>query len=78
MKYYVSLALAGVLALSAATPASAEPKVVATIKPLHSLIAAVMKDVGTPSLIIEGAGSPHTYSLKPSQAENLSRANLVF
>ena len=58
MKRYASLTLAGFLTFSAATPAAAEPKVVATIKPLHSLIAAVMKDVGTPSLIIEGAGSP--------------------
>ena len=78
MKRYASLTLAGFLTFSAATPAAAEPKVVATIKPLHSLIAAVMKDVGTPSLIIEGAGSPHTYALKPSQAANLSRADLVF
>ena len=78
MKRYASLTLAGFLTFSAVTPAAAEPKVVATIKPLHSLIAAVMKDVGTPSLIIEGAGSPHTYALKPSQAANLSRADLVF
>ena len=78
MKRYASLTLAGFLTFSAATPAAAEPKVVATIKPLHSLVAAVMKDVGTPSLIIEGADSPHTYALKPSQAANLSRADLVF
>jgi len=78
MKRYASLTLAGFLTFSAATPAAAEPKVVATIKPLHSLVAAVMKDVGTPNLIIEGAGSPHTYALKPSQAANLSRADLVF
>ena len=78
MKRYASLTLAGFLTFSAATPAAAEPKVVATIKPLHSLVAAVMKDVGTPSLIIEGADSPHTYALKPSQAANLNRADLVF
>jgi zinc transport system substrate-binding protein len=78
MNLYVSVVFAGFLALSAATPAAAEPNVVATIKPLHSLIAAVMKNVGTPSLIIEGASSPHTHALKPSQAANLSRADLVF
>ena len=60
MKRYASIALAGFLAFSAATTVAAEPKVVATIKPLHSLVAAVMKDVGTPRLIIEGAGYPHT------------------
>ena len=78
MKCYASFTLAGFLAFGAATSVAAEPKVVATIKPLHSLVAAVMRDVGTPSLIIEGAGSPHTYALKPSQAANLSRADLVF
>ena len=78
MKCYASFTLAGFLAFGAATSVAAEPKVVATIKPLHSLVAAVMRDVGTPSLIIEGAGSPHTYALKPSQAANLNRADLVF
>ena len=29
-------------------------------------------------MIIEGAGSPHTYSLKPSQAKQLQDADLVF
>ena len=37
-----------------------------------------MAGVGNPSVIIEGAGSPHTYSLKPSQAQQLQDAKLVF
>jgi zinc transport system substrate-binding protein len=37
-----------------------------------------MDGIGTPSLIIEGAGSPHTYALKPSQAKALQDADLVF
>ena len=78
MKHLASLASAVLLVLSNNTLAAAEPKVVATIKPLHSLVASVMKGVGTPHLILEGAASPHTYSLKPSQAANLSRADLVF
>jgi ABC-type Zn uptake system ZnuABC Zn-binding protein ZnuA len=51
--------------------ASAEVKVVASIKPVHSLVAAVMEGVGEPGLIMEGAGSPHNYALKPSQAQML-------
>ena len=78
MKHLASLASAVLLVLSNNTLAAAEPKVVATIKPLHSLVASVMKGVGTPDLILEGAASPHTYSLKPSQAANLSHADLVF
>jgi zinc transport system substrate-binding protein len=37
-----------------------------------------MQGVGSPTVIIEGAGSPHTYSLKPSQATQLQDADLVF
>jgi len=66
------------LALSLTGPAAAAPKVVASIKPIHSLVAAVMEGVGEPSLIIEGAGSPHSYSLKPSQAAALEAADVVF
>lgn len=71
------LALAA--ALSWPTLALAEvPSVVATIKPLHALVAAVMGDLGTPALIVKGASSPHSYSLKPSDAQALQSANLVF
>jgi len=71
------LALAA--ALSWSTVALAEvPSVVTTIKPLHALVAAVMGDLGTPALIVKGAASPHSYSLKPSDAQALQAANLVF
>jgi len=71
------LALAA--ALSWSTVALAEvPSVVATIKPLHALVAAVMGDLGTPALIVKGAASPHSYSLKPSDAQALQGAKLVF
>ncbi len=66
-------------ALGLATTARAEvPRVVATIKPIHSLVAAVMGDLGTPALIVKGGASPHAYSLKPSDAEALEAADLVF
>ncbi|MBO9630311.1 MAG: zinc ABC transporter substrate-binding protein ZnuA [Shinella sp.] len=54
------------------------PDVVVSIKPIHSLVAAVMQGVGEPKLIVEGAASPHTYSLKPSNAAALQDADLVF
>jgi zinc transport system substrate-binding protein len=54
------------------------PSVVATVKPLHALVAAVMGDLGTPALMVKGAASPHTYSLKPSDALALQSADLVF
>jgi zinc transport system substrate-binding protein len=36
-----------------------------------------MQGVGEPQLIIEGASSPHAFSLKPSQAAMLQQAELV-
>jgi zinc transport system substrate-binding protein len=74
------LYLAGI-ALGAGTlaPASAdEPAVVASIKPIHSLVAGVMAGVGEPVLLVKGAGSEHAYSLRPSEARALERADVVF
>ena len=58
--------------------AYAGPRVVVTVKPLHSLVAGVMAGIGEPDLIIRGAGSPHTYSLKPSDARLLENAQVIF
>ena len=65
------------LALSASR-ADAAPKVVASIKPVQSLAARVMAGVGMPSLLVAGAASPHSYSLKPSDMTALQDADLVF
>ncbi len=58
--------------------AKAEVNVVTTIKPLHSLISSVMEGVGKPSLIIEGTNNPHTFVFKPSHAEMIENADIVF
>jgi len=52
--------------------------VVVSIKPLHSLVSAVMQGVGEPKLIVQGAGSEHVYSLKPSDAEAIEHAKVIF
>ena len=70
--------LATTVLSTSATMAQADVNVVTSIKPVHSLVSAVMKGVGEPSLLVEGAGSPHTYALKPSQARKLQDADLVF
>lgn len=56
----------------------AAPNVVASTKPIHALVAAVMGETGTPALIVKGAASPHTYSLRPSDAAALESADVVF
>ena len=74
-----SILLAATAIAFSAVPALAEaPRVVASIKPIHALVASVMGDLGTPDLIVEGAASPHAYSLKPSNAAALEAADLVF
>lgn len=60
------------------TTAMAAPDVVASIKPVHSLVSAVMAGVGEPTLIVKGSASPHTYALKPSDAGALESADIVF
>lgn len=61
-----------------AAPAAAAPRVLATIKPVHSLVAAVMQGVGEPDLLIGGALSAHAYELKPSDAGRIERADAIF
>lgn len=50
---------------------------VVTLKPVHGLVAAVMEGVGTPHLLIDGAASPHTYAMKPSEVRRLNAAAVV-
>jgi len=78
MQFLKSLFLTSTVLAGAAASAHADVNVVASIKPVHSLVAAVMDGVSEPDLIVEGAGSPHNYALKPSQAQMLEDADLVF
>ncbi len=55
----------------------AESKVVASIQPIHSLVAAIMAGTETPALLLDGAASPHGYALKPSQVGLLDQAELI-
>lgn len=78
MKPRQTILLASVLLPAATASAHAEVNVIASIKPVHSLVAAVMKGAGEPVLIVDGASSPHSYSLKPSQAAALQDADVIF
>lgn len=64
--------------LSGASGARAAPEVVVSIKPVHSLVAAVMEGVAEPHLLVSGAASPHGFRMKPSQARQLEGADIVF
>ena len=54
------------------------PSVVASIRPVHSLVAGVMEGVGEPYLLVRGGGSPHAYAMRPSDARALDQAQIVF
>ena len=76
----IALAAAALLGSAATAPTAAddELRVVASIKPVHSLVSAVMADVGEPHLIIRGYSSPHTFTMRPSDAKALEDAHIVF
>ncbi len=81
VKPVIVAALAGGMLMAAPvgrTAGSDAPQVVVTIKPVHSLVAGVMQGLGEPVLLVEGAASPHSYRLRPSQARALVEADLVF
>jgi zinc transport system substrate-binding protein len=62
----------------ASRPAVAGPSVLATIKPVHSLVAAVMQGTGSPHLLVRGAQSEHSYALRPSDLREIEQASIIF
>ena len=58
--------------------ANADIKVVASIKPIHSLASYLMDGVCKPDLIVDGYASPHGFAMKPSHAKMLQNADLIF
>lgn len=64
-------------ALFSGSVAAAEPpKVVVTIKPIHALVSQLMAGVGSPTLLVSGAASPHTFTLRPSTARAINEADV--
>ncbi len=70
----ILLLLAALSAQARAEPAA----VVASIKPVHSLVAMVTRGVSFPYLLVGNNASPHDYALKPSDARALQEADVVF
>jgi len=71
------LAAAFVLAATGPSRAADAPRVVASIGPIGSLTAAVMRGVGSPTVLLPAGASPHAYALRPSEARALASADLV-
>jgi len=69
-----------ILVASTALPVRADDQiaVVATLPPVHALVAAVMGDTGAPTLLIPAGASPHATTLAPSAAQALEDAHIIF
>ena len=81
MRAAAMLAIAVALIVAAPRPpawASAPPRVVASIVPVHALVAGVMAGIATPRLLVRGSGSPHHTQMRPSAAAALDQAEIVF
>ena len=80
MKYLkkIPLILSFLSLITFITSVNADVKVVASIKPIHSLASYLMDGVGKPDLIVDGYASPHGFAMKPSHAKMLQEADLIF
>jgi len=55
------------------------PRVVASITPFQTLIASLMEGIASkPQLLVKNGGSPHDYSLRPSDLKLLKEADIIF
>ncbi|PIR39678.1 MAG: hypothetical protein COV35_04030 [Alphaproteobacteria bacterium CG11_big_fil_rev_8_21_14_0_20_39_49] len=53
------------------------PKIAVSIKPIHSIAANITDGITEPYLIVNDNSSPHDYSLKPSAASNINKADII-
>jgi zinc transport system substrate-binding protein len=77
-KQTMRLAISCVATLLLSTSALAAPKVIASIVPVHSIVASIMGHAGTPELLLSGRNSEHTATLSPQQLSDLGKADVVF
>ena len=57
--------------------AQSSPMVVASIKPIHSIVQSLMEGIASPELLLKSNNSAHTFHLKPSQIKIIENADLV-
>lgn len=54
------------------------PRVLASIKPLHSLVSNITDGISTPGLLLSQEQSAHHFQLRPSQKRQLNQADVFF
>jgi len=53
------------------------PRVLVSIKPIHSIVAGIMQSIGQPQLLVEGDSTPYGYKLSDSQQNALQSADII-
>jgi len=75
MKILVAFLL---LVVSSASSANSDPsEIVVSIKPIHSIVTGLMKDVGTPELLIKDPQTPYDFAITANETARLKTAKLV-
>jgi len=73
----IILALSVLLSDSAhATPVK-DFEIVVSIKPIHSLVCALTKDIAHPKLLLNSNFSPHHFQVTPSQVRTMQKAKVI-
>ena len=79
MRYIISSSFASMLAISFATASMADvPTVVTDMPAVTAIVAQVMGDMGAPTGLLDKGASPHSFQLRPSQAQAINDADLIF
>ncbi|MDH5764707.1 MAG: zinc ABC transporter substrate-binding protein [Gammaproteobacteria bacterium] len=74
----ILLSLCAVLCFSIAQTAVARtPVILTTIKPVHSLVSNLTKDITQPGLLLDSRQSPHDFQLKPSDRRKIAQADII-
>ncbi len=75
MKSLVAFLLLAACSVSSANSSPSE--IVVSIKPIHSIVTGLMKDIGTPALLIKGSQTPYDFTITVDETAQLKAAKLV-
>ncbi|MCK4708353.1 MAG: zinc ABC transporter substrate-binding protein, partial [Gammaproteobacteria bacterium] len=70
------IALIALLFSSQSGWAAEKLNIVVTIKPVHSIVSGLMKDIGEPLLLIDGKNTPYNFALNPVQQKKINQSKL--
>ena len=75
---FVSRLLIGIFLSGLAISASAEVRVLTSIKPLQLIAAAVQDGIGSPEVLLPPGASAHNYALRPSDVRRVRAVELLY